>query len=98
MRYSIKVSRMAALEIVEAFDWYELQRRGLGIEFLDELDALYATLLQNPQVFGYYDKPVREGKINRFPYLVVYELIDEDIVIYSVFMSKKDPERKRKKL
>ncbi len=97
MAYKIEVLRLAAIEIIEAFDWYETQKESLGFDFLDELDQFYKTLLRNPHTYSYYEKPVREGKIKHFPYTVVYELFDETIVIYSVFMAKQDPAKKRTK-
>ncbi len=97
MAYSIEVRPLAAMEIIEAFDWYELQREGLGIEFLDEIKSFYDGLLRNPQSHSYYDEPVRQGKINRFPYTIVYETIDAVIVIYSVFMTSQNPSKKRTK-
>jgi hypothetical protein len=33
--------------------------------------------------------------MNRFPYVVVFEIFDESVVVYSVFMSKQDPNKKR---
>jgi hypothetical protein len=95
MAYKLEVRPLATIEILEAFDWYELQREGLGVEFLDELETFYSTLLHNPSSHGYYDKPIRQGKINRFPYVVVFEIFEESIVVYSVFMSKQDPSKKR---
>jgi plasmid stabilization system protein ParE len=97
MAYKIEIRPLAATEIIEAFDWYEIQKENLGFEFLDELDKFYKTLLRNPDTYSYYEKPVREGKIKRFPYTVVYELFDETIVVYSVFMAKQDPIKKRTK-
>ncbi len=95
MKYKIEIRPLAVIEIIEAYDWYELQREGLGLEFLNELDKFYDKLLLNPQTYSYYDKPVREGKVNRFPYTIVYELFDEKIVIYSVFRAKQNPSKKR---
>ncbi len=95
MDYKIEVRQLAVFEIIEAYDWYELQREELGLEFLDELDKLYENLLSNPNIYSYYDKPVREGKLNRFPYTVIYEVFDSTIIIYSVFMAKQDPAKKR---
>jgi len=97
MAYKIEVRHLATLEAIEAFDWYELQKEGLGVEFLDELEQFYKSLLHNPHTHSYYDKPVREGKVNRFPYTIVYEVFDSVIVVYSVFMNKRDPVRKRTK-
>ena len=95
MVYKIKIRPFAALEIIEAFDWYELQQEGLGLKFLADLEVFYLTLLVNPNIYSYYEKPVRQGLLKKFPYQVVYENFDEDIVIYSVFMAKQNPSKKR---
>ena len=95
MHYKIKIRPLATMEIIDAFDWYEEQRIGLGVEFLDELERFYESLCQNPHTYSYYDKPVRQGKIDRFPYLVVYEAFEAIIVVYSVFMSQQNPDKKR---
>jgi len=95
MAYKLEIRPLAVIEVLEAFDWYELQREGLGADFLEELDVFYASMLRNPSSYGFYDKTVRQGRINRFPYLVVFEIFDESVVIYSVFMSRLDPSKKR---
>lgn len=95
MAYKIEIRPLAAIEILEAYDWYELQREGLGLEFLDELEIFYDSLFRNPETYSYFDKPVRQGKIKRFPYTVVYEIFNTTIVIYSVFMAKQNPDKKR---
>lgn len=95
MEYRLEIRPLATIEIIEAYDWYEKQREGLGKDFLNELDIFYNSLLRNPHTYSYYEKPVREGKVSRFPYVVVYEVIDIRIVVYSVFMAKQDLSKKR---
>lgn len=97
MRYKIELTRLATFEIFEAYDWYELQKAGLGEDFLVELDKFYQTLQTNPKTYSYYKKPIREGKVKRFPYTVVYEIFETTIIIYSVFMAKQNPVKKRTK-
>lgn len=97
MFYNIKVMPLAAAEILDAYDWYEEQKENLGLDFLNELDTFYHTLQTNPLIHSFYDEPVRHGKINRFPYSIVYEVFGETIVIYSVFMEKQNPGKKRTK-
>lgn len=36
MPYSIEIRSLAKLEIFEAYDWYDAQREGLGLEFLED--------------------------------------------------------------
>ena len=69
--------------------------KNLGLTFLNELEIFFERLHNNPKIYSYYEKPVREGKINRFPYTVVYEIFETTIVIYSVFMAKQNPEKIR---
>ncbi len=96
MEYKITIRPLATIEIIEAYDWYESQQTGLGLKFLDELENLQSSLIANPLTYSYYDEPsVRQGKLNRFPYVVVYEVYETTIVIYSVFMTKRNPDEKR---
>lgn len=95
MSYKLEIRPLATMEMVEAYDWYEEQRVGLGLEFLEALEEFYDSLLRNPHSYSYYDEPVREGKLPRFPYTVVYEVINTSIIVYSVFMTSQDPSTKR---
>ena len=93
--YNLVIRELAAIEIIEAHDWYELQREELGSEFLHEVDNFFKALLRNPKTHSYYDKPIRQGKLNRFPYLIVYEVFNIEIVVYSLFMGRQNPSKKR---
>lgn len=95
MAYEIAISPLAKQEIFEAYDWYELAKKGLGDEFLLNLDNFFDSLLQNPKTYSYYQKPVRYGLLKKFPYSVTYEIAEEKILIYSVFMAKQNPSKRR---
>jgi hypothetical protein len=41
MSYKIELRPLAALEVIEGFDWCELQREGLGHEFLHEVGGFF---------------------------------------------------------
>jgi toxin ParE1/3/4 len=97
MEYKLAFRPLATLEILEAYDWYELQKEGLGNEFLKALDQFVKQLLLNPHTCSFYEGTIRQGKVNRFPYVVVYEVFETDIIVYSVFMAKQNPAKKRLK-
>jgi toxin ParE1/3/4 len=44
----LEVQAEAILDTLEAFEWYEAHRRGLGVEFLDELESSYDLLFSTP--------------------------------------------------
>ena len=56
MPYKIEIRSLAKIEIFEAFDWYDAQREGLGLEFLNELEAFYKRLDRNPFSYSFYDE------------------------------------------
>jgi toxin ParE1/3/4 len=93
--YTVELRPLAAIEILEAYDWYETQQSGLGSKFLNALDLFFTGLATNPFAFSYYEKPLREGMIKKFPYLVVFEIFESNVVVYSVFMARRNPENKR---
>lgn len=81
MGYKLEVRPLATIEILEAYDWYESAREGLGLDFLNELENFFDSLINNPKTHSYFEKPVRQGILKRFPYVVIYEIFDSTIVI-----------------
>lgn len=97
MKYTVEIRPLATIEIIDAYNWYELQKEGLGLEFLEALQMFNDHLLSNPHTHSFYEGTVRHGKLHKFPYSVVYEVFNNAIVIYSVFMTRQDPTKKRTK-
>ena len=97
MLYEMEIAPLAKLEILDAYDWYEAKQKGLGDEFLEELEIFFDLLLLNPKTHSYYQKPVRSGVLQRFPYSVTNEAVEKKIFIYSVFMSRQHPSKRRLK-
>ena len=62
MPYKLEVPPLATLEILEAYDCYELQSEGLGLELLNELEIFYNNLYQNPHNHSYYNGLSEKGK------------------------------------
>jgi hypothetical protein len=87
----------AQKEIDKAIEYYETAREGLGFEFYNYLDGYFKTLQQNDAYFQIKRKPIfRELPLKRFPFVLIYEHNNEEIYIYSVFNTRKDPIKKRK--
>ncbi len=96
MTYILEVKEYANLEIIEAYLFYEEKRSGLGEEFLEHLDVYFERITANPKHFPEKRKPYREAFIKRFPFLIIYEIEKSKVIIYSVFNTWQNPEKKKK--
>ena len=96
MAYKILVSQFAHLDTSEAYEWYELQRAGLGEEFLTELELPYQKIANYPEYFGFIDerKILRDYHIRRFPFTIVYRIDIDEVVVISVHHTSKHPSKK----
>ena len=77
-----------------AFVWYEKQRRGLGFEFLDCVEAAFRNIEYNPKMYQIRYSLFRGCPIRRFPFSIFYTIEDDEIVVHSVFDNRQDPEKR----
>jgi hypothetical protein len=57
-------------DIAQAYDWYEVQRVGLGDDFLSRVDACIQGIVRNPELHKTIHEQYRRGLVRRFPYAV----------------------------
>lgn len=75
--------------------WYESKKPGLGLIFLNYLDGYFQTLKTGKVIFPIKVKPVyRELALKKFPFVIVYEVVKINIIVYSVFNTYQNPEKK----
>lgn len=80
IEYRLVSEPSVALDVEAAFEWYENERSGLGVEFLDELRATYNGIADGPLKYQQLRGGIRRGLLRRFPY-AVYFAIEGDIVV-----------------
>ncbi len=96
MANKLVISSFAHEEEVEAYEWYELQRAGLGDEFLLELEFAYLKISNNPLYFSFIDenKKLRDFLLPRFPFVIVFIVRNDFIEVIAVHHCKKHPSKK----
>lgn len=97
MEYKVEITLLAEEEYSDAFHYYEEQLDGLGIKFEKETENLVNKLKTNPYLFQRKYKHYREAVYKRFPYFIVYEIIDNSVIIHSFFHAKRNPKKKLKR-
>lgn len=96
MKYELIIRDEAELEIIEASIYYETQQVGLGKRFLAHLQTYLDRIQTYPEHFSIKRKPYREAFIKKFPYLIIYELTENKVIVFSVFNTWQNPEKKKK--
>lgn len=80
----------AQADLLEARDWYNGQRSGLGQQFIDSVEEILAQVQTQPEILAPAFKEVRRGKIRRFPYVVYYRTLSDRIEILAVLHGSRD--------
>lgn len=98
MNYTIEIRDKAIEETDLSKEYYNEQRSGIGDEFIKETFSTIKYIQQFPLHFHIFNKKYRQAKIDRFPFLVVYEFEEEEnnIVVISVFHTSRNPKKKLK--
>lgn len=91
MTHRLTIQPEAADEANDAFNWHEDQRPGLGGEFYRELTRGLEFVVENPLLPRIAYRGLRKRKLDRFPYLIVYRVTDEELSVVSVFHVSRDP-------
>lgn len=81
----------AIAEFDEAFDYYEAQRRGLGVAFVARVQDVFDRIAVMPQMHAVVFADIRKAVVRRFPYCVLYRSDDVRVEVIAVFHSKRDP-------
>lgn len=81
----------AQLDVHDAASWYENQRPGLGIRFLDEIESVLNRIRVSPLQFPEVQSRVRRGLLSRFPYSVYFSAGEETVEVIAALHHHRHP-------
>jgi plasmid stabilization system protein ParE len=92
----LRIDPAAEEEARRAAQWYEHQRRGLGLEFLAAVDDGVQRIRNEPLAFALLetlrDEPnVRRFLLKRFPFAIIYEVQSNEIRILAIAHTRRRP-------
>ena len=93
---NLRVLFAAEEEATRAACWYEDQLPGLGDEFLVEIKFILEKIEKSPQQFGLLEtlksnRDIRRHVLRRFPFMVIYEICEKEIVVLAVAHTSRKP-------
>jgi toxin ParE1/3/4 len=96
MNRTFRTEPEASAELEQAALWYERQRPGLGVEFLEAIDAALDRITCWPQAARRVpgiskDVPARKAPVIGFPYHVAYLEMSDTIRILAFAHDSREP-------
>jgi hypothetical protein len=93
--YRLIINPFAELDLHSSFEFYELQKDGLGQEFMTQVDLTIQCIKLNPFQFSQEKQNIRKALVERFPFAVYYFLNDDLINIFAIFHFSRNPKKLR---
>jgi plasmid stabilization system protein ParE len=97
MPRAIIIEPAARADLADASRYYESEKEGLGIRFLEEAHAFLLTLLDFPAKYPVLHRSTHCVGIPRFPYLILYRFDDDNVYVLGVMHGARDPSTMRRR-
>jgi plasmid stabilization system protein ParE len=78
-------------DLESAFLWYERERLGLGVEFIEEVRSAYDRIGRSPMGYLEVRMGIRRCLLQRFPYAAYFTVDDDAVVVLAVIHASRDP-------
>jgi toxin ParE1/3/4 len=91
MNVTVTFHKLAEAELHEAIQYYESAVWGLGAAFLAEVERSIAQIRAHPEAAPFILKVVRRKILPRFPYVIMYSVVDDTIYVLAVANQKRRP-------
>lgn len=94
----IRFQPEAEAELAEARVWYGLQGDGLDVALMLRIDQTLQRIVQAPQAYPIVYRQLRRVVVRQFPFAIFYEAAADEILIFAVYHSRRNPEKLRSRL
>jgi len=75
----------------ESFDWYAQRSAPAAVRFVNAVDAALRAVAANPERFAAVDALHRECPVRRFPFRIIYRVVEGRVVVVAVAHAKRRP-------
>jgi toxin ParE2 len=92
MMMRIRFLQIAQIELDEAIEYYNYEARGLGDRFLTEVLNVIDRICIFPDAWHPCSKRTRRCQTRRFPYGIIYQLREDEILVVAVANLHRKPD------
>ncbi|HZY35445.1 MAG TPA: type II toxin-antitoxin system RelE/ParE family toxin [Mucilaginibacter sp.] len=92
--YQLQVLRKAREDMQKSAAWYDERQPGVGDRFLSEVISTFRLIETNPLHYQErFSKKFRYANVHDFPFVVVFKIKKQLVVVNSVFHTSRNPKR-----
>jgi len=92
----VVIKEQANNDVVNAYNYYESKQLGIGEYFLSDFSNTIHAIKLSPNGFVRFYQ-YRQVRFSVFPFVIVYEVVKNDLIIYAVFETHQHPKKKGRK-
>ena len=85
-------------DVREAAGWYDRRSPGLGDAFVNLVQQTTADVISDPERFAISPSGCRYARVPRFPYVVLFDLANQDLLLLGVLHTARSMEKWRERL
>ncbi|HEX8372062.1 MAG TPA: type II toxin-antitoxin system RelE/ParE family toxin [Chthoniobacterales bacterium] len=95
---NVRILRLASEELLEAVEYYEQEQSGLGEKLWREVDQHIEWIRLHPLIPRIRPGDYRRVNLKVFPYHIAYSAREDEVVIWAIAHSHKQPGYWRKRM
>ncbi len=93
----VRLTHVAESDIAEAAAWYEAEREGLGVQFVDRVQQAIDRIAENPMGYAKVIEDARRAPLEQFPYGLWYRVEPDESVVIACLHGKRSPRLTRER-
>ena len=83
-------------DVIEAAGWYDDRSPGLGNAFVANVRIATDSAISDPERFGFTQFGVRFVRVRRFPFVVLFDVTESEILLLGVLHTARSLEKWRR--
>jgi plasmid stabilization system protein ParE len=87
----LKIHQAAGRELHEAARRYDLERPGMALEFLQEVERVLEQILAHPKAGTSIAGGYRRQLLRRYPFSIFYKIVGARIIVFAVAHQRRKP-------
>jgi len=97
-QFRLIINPFAELDLHSSIEFYELQKPGLGEDFIAEVEITLKRIESNPHQFYKVKRDVRKALLNKFPFGIFFYLKEDIVTVFAIFHFRRDPKKIAKRI